>query len=91
MTQSPLEGVGDILPEMPLPPEPPLEDETDSNLANTFNFDGLREFDTHAEALAWALEQRKNGSPKYLVRKAYTIQPPSSKAWEAIQAWIRML
>lgn len=88
MTQSPLEGVGDLLPEMPLPPQPPLEDEADPNLVHTFDYDGLKYFTTWQDAINWSIEQRVAGSPKYLVRKSAGPSPDHN--WEAIQEWLRM-
>jgi hypothetical protein len=80
------------LTEMPLPPQPPPEDDgVDKNLAYAVNFDGLKEFDSWQEAMDWSLTQRKAGSPKYLVRATHTSADSNTKDWEAIQAWLRML
>jgi hypothetical protein len=67
------------LPEMPLPPEPPLEDD---GPVTAIAWPAQQEFDTQPEAFRWAYYQTKAGGPRYKV------QGLRNGKWEAIQAWM---
>lgn len=77
------------LPEMPLPPVPPPEDETVQDLridltVSAVEWPALQEFDSQPEAFEWAYYQNKAGGPRYKV------QSQGNGKWEAIQAWMSM-
>ena len=68
------------IPEMPLPPQPPLEE--DPTPTSAIEWPALQEFDSHLEAFEWAYYQNKAGGPRYKV------QSLRNGSWEAIQAWM---
>lgn len=86
------------LPEVPLPPEPPLEEDGPIEVTlvlrdppepqypvSAVTWPACREFDTWQEAFNWAFYQRKAEGPRYFIHKMRTGE------WEAIQEWMRNL
>lgn len=71
------------LPEMPMPPEPPLEDEGLPTQYNALKWPAMQEFESQAEALEWAYYQVKAGGPRYYIHRLH------EGTWEAVQDWLR--
>jgi len=53
---------------------------------SVFNYEATKSFGSQQEALDWAIEQKKNGGPKYMVQQSKASEQP----WEAVQAWLNL-